>query len=142
VGHGGWRANLKRIQSFDERFWGACFPPGSKVFSSGGLVVSRASQGESQPCEDGILMRFAMSETQSVFPVYELDTISFECPECHTEVIFRADEGPDGGRPKHCPSCNREIPHAGHLLSQYRGFYTQSKAFNSLIRLRGPKKVA
>ena len=82
-----------------------------------------------------------MSETQDIFSVSELDTISFECPECHTEVIFRADEGPDSGRSKSCPSCNKEIPNAGHLLAQYRGFYTQSKALKTLVRLRGPKKV-
>jgi len=82
-----------------------------------------------------------MSEIQSVFAACELDTISFECPDCHTEVIFKADEGPDGGRSKCCPACNKEIPNAGHLLAQYRGFYTQAKALKDLVRLRGPKKI-
>jgi predicted RNA-binding Zn-ribbon protein involved in translation (DUF1610 family) len=81
-----------------------------------------------------------MSETQDIFDVSELNTISFKCPDCRTEVIFRADEQPDGSLSKNCPACHKEIPNAGHVLALYRGFYTQAVALKSSAKLRGPKR--
>ncbi|MGO9255332.1 MAG: hypothetical protein ACLQU1_03380 [Bryobacteraceae bacterium] len=65
-----------------------------------------------------------MSETWYVFKLEELDTISFECPNCKSVITFAA-EGEIVGLPERmCPACNKLIPDAGGLLTIYRQFST------------------
>lgn len=81
-----------------------------------------------------------MGERRDIFTVAEMDTIGFICPACETEIIFKADVQPDGDRSKLCSNCGKELPLAGHLLAQYRGFYMQAKSLNDRIKLRGPAR--
>lgn len=68
-----------------------------------------------------------MSETWQVFRLEELDTISFECPNCKSVVTFHAEGEIVGQAQRMCPGCNKEIPDAGSLLSTYRQLYQRGK---------------
>jgi hypothetical protein len=67
-----------------------------------------------------------MSENWQIFTPQEIKTISFECPECHTLVMFHGDSGVAIGNEKFCPGCNKEIPNAVAILSAYRKFYQEA----------------
>jgi hypothetical protein len=68
-----------------------------------------------------------MSEKWQTFKLAELAVISFECPECHTQIVFNAEADIISRPEKMCPGCNKEIPNAGTLLSIYRKFYQEGK---------------
>ncbi len=80
-----------------------------------------------------------MSETQDVYTLAELESISFECVVCGTEVIFKAEvrESNDGG--KKCPECYSELPAAGLLLKTYRQMYSDAKRLGVTVKLRGKR---
>ena len=67
-----------------------------------------------------------MSENWQVFAPEEIKTISFECPECHTLVLFHGDSSLAIGNQKCCPGCNKEIPGAVAILSAYKKFYQEA----------------
>jgi hypothetical protein len=68
-----------------------------------------------------------MSETWHVFKLEELDTISFDCPNCKTQITFGAQGEIITQAQRMCPGCNKEVPDAGSLLSIYRQFFQQGK---------------
>ena len=69
-----------------------------------------------------------MSEKWQTFKLEELAVISFECPNCKTQIVFRADADIVSQQDRMCPGCNREIPNVGSLLALYRRFYQEGKA--------------
>lgn len=69
-----------------------------------------------------------MSEKWQSFKLGELASISFECPNCKTQVVFGA-EGEIISQPERmCSGCNKELPNVGTLLSLYRRFYQEGKS--------------
>ncbi|HLG97136.1 MAG TPA: hypothetical protein VKX49_12560 [Bryobacteraceae bacterium] len=68
-----------------------------------------------------------MSETWQVFRLAELDSISFECPNCKTVVTFSGHGQIVTQAERNCPGCNKEIPGAGEILGLYWRFYQQGK---------------
>jgi hypothetical protein len=69
-----------------------------------------------------------MSETWHVFKLEELATITFECPECHTQLTFDAEADIINRQDRACPGCNKTLPDVGALLSLYRQFYEKGKS--------------
>jgi predicted RNA-binding Zn-ribbon protein involved in translation (DUF1610 family) len=82
-----------------------------------------------------------MSETQDVYSLAELDTISFECPTCHTEMVFRADRDDGKGQQISCPCCNVDMVGVGSVLDAYRKLHADVARIALLVKLRGPKQV-
>ena len=82
-----------------------------------------------------------MSETQDVYSLAELDTISFECSNCNTEMIFRADKDSGKGQQQiTCPSCGVDVVGAGSVLAVYRKLHADVKRIGLAVKLRGPKQ--
>ena len=67
-----------------------------------------------------------MSENWQLFAPEEIEAIGFECPECHTLLMFRGDGSFVIGSQKCCPGCNKEMPGAVAILSAYRKFYQEA----------------
>jgi hypothetical protein len=68
-----------------------------------------------------------MSESWQTFRIEELDTIVFACPQCKTEITFKAGADILSRQERPCPGCNREMPDVGLLLSMYRQFYERAR---------------
>ena len=83
-----------------------------------------------------------MSETQDVYNLSELNTISFECPHCNTEMTFRADRDDGKGQQIACPSCNANIVGAGATLDAYRKLHADVKRIGLAVKVRGPKQIS
>jgi predicted RNA-binding Zn-ribbon protein involved in translation (DUF1610 family) len=81
-----------------------------------------------------------MSETQDVYSLTELNTISFECPTCQTEMIFRADSDYGKGQQKSCPCCNVDVVGVGAILDAYRKLHADVARIGLTVKLRGPKQ--
>ncbi|MEO8051012.1 MAG: hypothetical protein ABI833_11400 [Acidobacteriota bacterium] len=77
-----------------------------------------------------------MSETWQVFRIEELDTISFECPTCHTDVSFKATNGIANQDDRLCPGCNKTIPDAGRILSAFHKFFQESARVAKSVNIR------
>lgn len=69
-----------------------------------------------------------VSETWEVFTVGELQSIAFECPNCHTVSAFPAAGDPAGRTERQCPGCNKPIPRAGGILHLYRSLQEHARA--------------
>ena len=68
-----------------------------------------------------------MSETWHIFGLDELDSISFECPGCHTKSVFGESDAL-GQTERQCPGCNKPIPRAGEILHLYRSLLNATKS--------------
>lgn len=77
-----------------------------------------------------------MSEQHEVFEFGELNTISFECPKCRTEVFFSLDTPTMFGAPHACPTCHTEFVELAQVLARYRDLYTGAGDLAKRLRLR------
>lgn len=82
-----------------------------------------------------------MSETQDVYSLTELASISFECQHCKTELVFRADRPEGKGNPVTCPCCNLDVVGAPKLLAAYKALYAEAKGLGIVVKIHGPKTV-
>jgi hypothetical protein len=71
-----------------------------------------------------------------VFNVKDLDSISFECPKCDTEITFRAGTPTTFGAPYCCPTCRAEYLDVSRIFAAYRDFYAQAVASEKNIQLK------
>jgi len=77
-----------------------------------------------------------VSEHSELFEISELSVISFECPACKTEVLFRLDTPTTFGAPYVCPTCRETFPEIGNFLARYRELYGLAKGIGERMKLR------
>ncbi len=77
-----------------------------------------------------------MSESHEVFQIGELNLISFECPKCGTEIIFRLDTPSVHGAPATCPTCHELYVEIGQFLAKYRQLFEAGVDLSKRMRLR------
>jgi hypothetical protein len=78
----------------------------------------------------------AMSETYELFRLGELDTISFTCPACSTEILFKLNTPTTFGVPCSCPTCRVSYVEIGQILAKYRDLFNATSKLTETIRLR------
>jgi ssDNA-binding Zn-finger/Zn-ribbon topoisomerase 1 len=77
-----------------------------------------------------------VSEQHEVFDIAELDTISVECPQCRTEILFRLDTPGNFGAPCVCPTCRETYAEMGNFLAAYRELFGRGLAIGKKMRVR------
>jgi len=78
-----------------------------------------------------------MSETYERFGIAELDTISFVCSKCQTEIVFKLSTPTTFGVPSACPTCGEASVEIAQLFGKYRDlFAAASQLFGKVICFR------
>jgi hypothetical protein len=80
-----------------------------------------------------------MSENYEAFAIADLDTITFVCPACKTEVMFPLSTPTTFGAPCACPTCREVYPDEGILFAAYRELFSRAAAIKKGIRLRAAR---
>ncbi len=75
---------------------------------------------------------------QDVFNLADLETISFECPSCLSEVVLRADRprNKEKGEKIACALCRHEMAFADRIFDRYVAIFEDAQSLNGTVKLR------